>query len=366
MIRAGRAGIALAAACFWLGAGSAAFAKSAKHHHHHQHKSHRPAAGGSVAEGKAHLKRANELAGDGDCAAAIEEYTKAYELLNDPVVLFNRGECYRRTGDGESAADDYHAFLEKVPNAPNRADIEAKLVALEAPEPSQREKPVVEPAPPPKTAEASRPPAAPSPPATAPKPETQAHARGRDPEGAGPGRFRAVGRQPAVGLGGAFGPRGRSGRGGLSGVSPSRPAAARDGAGQLQVLSVRLRSLRDRLSILVAVASVVAAAACQRDDSILLVEVSGDLALVPSQLAVTVTAEGDAHVLSVPPSPTYIYLPTSFTVELDRSITGSVTIAIDALDGNGYVVASGATTQSHINAGGQTIIAVELTEQTQP
>lgn len=173
MIRAGRAGITLAAACFWLGAGSAAFAKSAKHHHHHQHKSHRPAAGGSVAEGKAHLKRANELAGDGDCAAAIEEYTKAYELLNDPVVLFNRGECYRRTGDGESAADDYHAFLEKVPNAPNRADIEAKLVALEAPEPSQREKPVVEPAPPPKTAEASRPPAAPSPPATAPKPETK-------------------------------------------------------------------------------------------------------------------------------------------------------------------------------------------------
>lgn len=118
--------------------------------------------------------------------------------------------------------------------------------------------------------------------------------------------------------------------------------------------------------MLVALAGVLVAAACQRDDSILLVEVSGDLALVPSQLSVTVTAEGDSHVLLVPPSLTYISLPTSFTVELDRSITGSVTIAIDALDGNGYVLASGTTTQAHINAGGQTIIAVTLTGPTQP
>jgi hypothetical protein len=126
------------------------------------------------------------------------------------------------------------------------------------------------------------------------------------------------------------------------------------------------RLLRGRLSILVAAAGLLATAACQRDDSILLVEVSGDLTLVPSQLSVTVTAEGVSHTLSVPSPPTYISLPTSFTVELDRSITGTVTIAIDALDGNGYVVASGTTTQTHINAGGETIIAVTLVAPTQP
>ena len=49
-------------------------------------------------------------------------------------MLFNRGECYRRTGDSDNAVDDYREFLEKVPNAPNRADIEAKIVALEAPD----------------------------------------------------------------------------------------------------------------------------------------------------------------------------------------------------------------------------------------
>jgi hypothetical protein len=113
-------------------------------------------------------------------------------------------------------------------------------------------------------------------------------------------------------------------------------------------------------------AGVLAAAGCQRDDSILLVEVAGDLALMPSQLAVTVFAGGQSRVLRVPPTPTTISLPTSFTVELDRSITGPVTIAIDALDGNGYVVASGATTQTHINSGGQTIVEVTIASGAQP
>jgi hypothetical protein len=101
-----------------------------------------------------------------------------------------------------------------------------------------------------------------------------------------------------------------------------------------------------------------ATAACQRDDSILLVEVAGDLTLMPAQLSVTVTASGNSRVLLVPPTPTTISLPTSFSVELDRSITGPVTIAIDALDDGGNVLDSAATTQTHINAGGQTIITI--------
>ena len=115
---------------------------------------------------------------------------------------------------------------------------------------------------------------------------------------------------------------------------------------------------------MVAVATVLAAAtaACQRDDSILLVEVAGDLTLTPARLTVTVTANGSSRLLMVPPTPTTISLPTSFSVELDRSITGPVTIAIDALDDAGSVLASGATTQTHINTGGETIIAVILSD----
>ena len=128
----------------------------------------------------------------------------------------------------------------------------------------------------------------------------------------------------------------------------------------------RARRFSTRLAVVVLAVGVLAAAACQRDDSILLVEVAGDLALMPSQLSVTVAAGGKARVILVPPSPTTIYLPTSFTVELDRSITGPVAIAIDALDGNGYSVASGGTTQTHINSGGQTIVEVTITSGVQP
>ena len=122
----------------------------------------------------------------------------------------------------------------------------------------------------------------------------------------------------------------------------------------------RAVQLPTRLVAVVAVAGVLAAAACQRDDSILLVEVAGDLTLMPVQLSVTVTAAGTYRAFLVPPTPTTISLPTSFTVELDRSITGPVTIAIDAFDGGGYIVASGATTQTHISPGGQTIVTVTI------
>jgi hypothetical protein len=110
---------------------------------------------------------------------------------------------------------------------------------------------------------------------------------------------------------------------------------------------------------LLVLAGVTAIYACQSASSILLVEVSGDLSLMPQRLSVTVTAGGRAKApLLIPNAPTPISLPTSFTIELDGSITGPVTIAIDALDGNGAVMASGTTTQTHITIGGQTLITV--------
>jgi hypothetical protein len=116
-----------------------------------------------------------------------------------------------------------------------------------------------------------------------------------------------------------------------------------------------------RLLALGAVMGVAALAACQAADSILLVEVSGDLTLMPAELDVTITAGGQTRgPILVPPSPTPFTLPTSFTVELDRSITGPVTIEIVAFDGNGYLVAHGTATQTYIDTGGQTVIAVTL------
>ena len=86
----------------------------------------------AIAEGRYHLRKANGLAGDDRCQAAIHEYTLAFKKLGDPVVLFNRAECYRRLGEDERAVADYRAFLAAVPAAPNRAQIEAKIAALHA------------------------------------------------------------------------------------------------------------------------------------------------------------------------------------------------------------------------------------------
>jgi hypothetical protein len=123
----------------------------------------------------------------------------------------------------------------------------------------------------------------------------------------------------------------------------------------------RARQIGVRFAAASAVAGAVALAACQQADSILLVEGGGGLTLMPAQLSVTMTAGGQTHPpMLVPPAPTSISLPTSFTVELDRSITGPVTIAIEALDGSGSIMASGSATQTYINTGGQTIISVTL------
>jgi len=100
----------------------------------------------AIAEGRYHLRKANGLAGDDRCQAAIHEYTLALKKLGDPVVLFNRAECYRRIGEDEKAVTDYRAFLEAVPAAPNRAQIEAKISTLTATPPT-KSSPVAGPAP---------------------------------------------------------------------------------------------------------------------------------------------------------------------------------------------------------------------------
>jgi len=136
-----------------------------------------------LSEGRRHLHKANALAADAKCDAAVREYTFAYQKLHDPVVLFNRAECYRRLGQNDAAVSDYRAFLDAVPRAPNRAEVEARLAALEGVPP-----PVVTPpparsvapapaAPPPTEAEApfaASPSSAPVPPSPAAVPAPEA------------------------------------------------------------------------------------------------------------------------------------------------------------------------------------------------
>ena len=51
--------------------------------------------------------------------AAIELFKDAYELVHDPVYLFNIAQSYRKAADCINAADYYGKYLQEAPTAPN-------------------------------------------------------------------------------------------------------------------------------------------------------------------------------------------------------------------------------------------------------
>jgi len=76
------------------------------------------------------LRSAGWYASHGKCRKAIPLYNAAYSILRDPVILFNRGECYRELGRLNTALADYKRFLSVVPDAPNRRVVRQRIEEL--------------------------------------------------------------------------------------------------------------------------------------------------------------------------------------------------------------------------------------------
>jgi len=130
----------------------------------------------SLAAGRKHAAKANQLAAKNKCKSAVVEFTKAYQSLKDPTILFNRAECQRKLGNNTDALMDYELFLAEMPAAPNRASVEARMAALrEVVKAESAAVPAIPAVPaPPTTAGASQPAQpAPSPPAAAAPPATR-------------------------------------------------------------------------------------------------------------------------------------------------------------------------------------------------
>jgi hypothetical protein len=68
---------------------------------------------------------------EGDYETAAARFQDAYLLSDDPTYLFNLAQAQRLDGDCRGAHRSYREFLERMPDAPNRADVEAKIDALE-------------------------------------------------------------------------------------------------------------------------------------------------------------------------------------------------------------------------------------------
>ncbi|QQR91613.1 MAG: hypothetical protein IPJ88_07795 [Myxococcales bacterium] len=79
---------------------------------------------------KAHFKAAQSLYEAGSFASAAKEFQEAYRLSNRAEILYNIYVAYRDAGEPEQAALYLEQYLEQVPNAPDRPQLEAKLESL--------------------------------------------------------------------------------------------------------------------------------------------------------------------------------------------------------------------------------------------
>ena len=129
-----------------------------------------------VEKAREHLRKASVHYDLQEFRKALTEFREAYRLKNDPVILFDMGQCNRKMAHYREAIDFYKSYLRKVPAGSNRAEAERligeseKLLKESPPEPG---------------APAASAPAASAPPASAPPASAEKEADKAAPPGAG-------------------------------------------------------------------------------------------------------------------------------------------------------------------------------------
>jgi tetratricopeptide (TPR) repeat protein len=61
---------------------------------------------------------------------AIEQFDQAYQLYPQPAFLYNIAQAHRLAGRGREAIGFYQNYLRRMPDAPNRAEVEGHIAAL--------------------------------------------------------------------------------------------------------------------------------------------------------------------------------------------------------------------------------------------
>ena len=110
-----------------------------------------------VSSARQHFQKGTTLYELSKFHEAAAEYEEAYQAKPDPALLFNIGQAYRLAGESEPALRSYRSYLHKVPDAPNRAEVEGyierlqKAIDAQKAAPPAAAAPVPTPAPPPAT-----------------------------------------------------------------------------------------------------------------------------------------------------------------------------------------------------------------------
>jgi hypothetical protein len=87
-----------------------------------------------LSEARRTAQRARGLALGGQCDQAIPSYDRAIQLSpSKPELLRERGACHETLGHRKAAADDYRAFCDAAPTAPEVPALRQRIAELEAP-----------------------------------------------------------------------------------------------------------------------------------------------------------------------------------------------------------------------------------------
>jgi tetratricopeptide (TPR) repeat protein len=131
-----------------------------------------PAADGSATDAAArardHASKGRRLYDLRRYDPAIREFEQAYQLDNDPAHLYNIAQSHRLANHVPDAIAAYRAYLDRLPDAPNRPDVERRIAELGA---SQRPPNSLDPQPPANVPPPAYPAGA-APPASWPPPQT--------------------------------------------------------------------------------------------------------------------------------------------------------------------------------------------------
>ena len=63
---------------------------------------------------------------------ALVEFKEAYRLKSDATFLYNIAQCHRKLGHVDDALTFYKTYLRRAPDAPNREEVERRILELEA------------------------------------------------------------------------------------------------------------------------------------------------------------------------------------------------------------------------------------------
>ncbi|HEY4187481.1 MAG TPA: tetratricopeptide repeat protein [Polyangia bacterium] len=84
-----------------------------------------------AAAAREHYERGTKFYDIGKYDDAIHEFEAAYEAKSDPAFIYNLAQSHRLAGHNTEALQLYRNYLRNSPHAPNRADIEERIRALE-------------------------------------------------------------------------------------------------------------------------------------------------------------------------------------------------------------------------------------------